>query len=103
MGYGNCTETKGTIPPQECPGIYTKFGGCGFREDHSLNVFTSPDLVHWTFHGDAFVTRPKGIYFRPKVVYNAKVTTHHHTPHKNHTHTHDYYQLSHAVTMCPPG
>jgi hypothetical protein len=22
MGYGNCTETMGTIPPRGCPGIY---------------------------------------------------------------------------------
>jgi len=72
MGYRNCTETKGLIPPVDCPGIYQPFGGCGFRTDHALNVYTSPDLVQWTHVGDGLPMdkRPDGIYFRPKVVYN---------------------------------
>ena len=71
MGYENRTEAAGILPPQDCPGallsslfdaratskgvhisragIYQKFGGCGFREDHALNVYSSPDLVNWTF------------------------------------------------------
>ena len=52
MGYQNCTETKGLIPPRNCPGIYEKFGGCGFREDHAVNLYTSPDLENWTFVAD---------------------------------------------------
>ena len=74
MGYGNCTEKDGWIPPFQCPGIYKPFGACGFRTDHALNVYSSPDLVNWTFAGDALSleSRPTGIYFRPKVVYNER-------------------------------
>jgi len=73
MGYQNCTEKEGWIPPFECPGIYDSFGQCGFRTDHTLNIYSSPDLTHWTFEGDALPVsrRPLGIYFRPKVLYNA--------------------------------
>ena len=75
MGYGNCSETTGIIPPIDCPGIYEKFGkGCGFREDHSVNVYSSPDLLAWTPHGDAlpvFNRTLPGIYFRPKVLFNS--------------------------------
>ena len=41
--------------------------------DHAVNVYTSPDLARWTPAGDALPVgaRPTGIYFRPKVVYNA--------------------------------
>ena len=37
-----------------------------------LNVYTSTDLENWEPAGDAFPIdgRPKGIYFRPKVVFN---------------------------------
>ncbi len=64
MGYQNCTEAAGILPPKDCPGallsglfdagaisqsvhmsragIYQKFGGCGFREDHALNVCLKP-------------------------------------------------------------
>ena len=66
------------IPPLDCPGIYRKFGkGCGFRTDHELNVYMSKDLSSWTYVGDALPvngTRPEGIYFRPKVVYNPKTS-----------------------------
>lgn len=74
MGYRNCTETKGAIPPVDCPGIYRPYGGCGFRVDHAVNLYTSPDLVTWTFVRDVLPlgSRPTGIYFRPKVVYNRK-------------------------------
>lgn len=73
MGYGNCTEKKGWIPPWDCPGIYQRMGiGCGFALDHRLNVYSSADLVSWRFEGDALPqsVRPPGIYFRPKVVFN---------------------------------
>jgi hypothetical protein len=55
-------------------GIYQKFGGCGFREDHAVNVYSSPDLVNWTFRGNALPVsaRPGGIYFRPKVLFNER-------------------------------
>ncbi len=75
MGYGNCTMHKGLIPPRDCPGIYTKFGGCGFQTNHSVNLYTSKNLADWTFVAnilpDSASTRPTGIYFRPKVIFNA--------------------------------
>jgi beta-xylosidase len=76
MGYQNCTESKGLIPPYNCPGIYTPFGGCGFRTDHSVNLYTSTDLMNWTYRGNVFPTasRPVGIYFRPKVIYNRQTS-----------------------------
>lgn len=74
MGYQNCTLERIYMPPQYCVGVYQEFGGCGFRDDHALNVYSSSDLVTWRFEGDAlpFGARPRGIYFRPKVVYDAR-------------------------------
>ena len=71
MGYTNCTLEKGVIPPYNCPGIYLKFGHCGFRTDHAINLYTSPDLENWTFVKNVFPesARPEGIYFRPKVCF----------------------------------
>jgi hypothetical protein len=76
MGYQNCTESKGLIPPVDCPGMYKSFGGCGFRNDHEVNVYSSPDLATWTFERTALPieTRPTGIYFRPKVIFNKKTS-----------------------------
>lgn len=74
MGYQDCTIEHGLIPPQECPGIYKKFGHCGFRTDHALRVYSSPNLKDWTLQNENALfddSRPYGIYFRPKVVYNA--------------------------------
>ena len=48
MGYQDCTIEHGLIPPQECPGIYSSFGHCGFRTDHALRVYSSPNLKDWT-------------------------------------------------------
>eukprot|EP01065_Artemidia_motanka_P047959 TRINITY_DN7614_c2_g1_i1.p1 TRINITY_DN7614_c2_g1~~TRINITY_DN7614_c2_g1_i1.p1 ORF type:complete len:361 (+),score=85.77 TRINITY_DN7614_c2_g1_i1:68-1150(+) len=74
MGYGGCQHKKGILPPVDCPGIYRPFGGCGFQLNHSVNVYTSPDLLTWTFSGDVLPVsdRPEGVYFRPKVVFNGK-------------------------------
>lgn len=74
MGYQNCTEKTGLIPPFNCPGIYKAFGGCGFREDHAVNLYTSVDLKDWKFVANVFPpsSRPNGIYFRPKVLYNSR-------------------------------
>mmetsp|Transcript_5216 Transcript_5216/g.11036 ORF Transcript_5216/g.11036 Transcript_5216/m.11036 type:complete len:376 (+) Transcript_5216:70-1197(+) len=78
MGYTDCKLETGLIPPLDCPGIYRKFGkGCGFRTDHELNVYVSKDLATWSFAGDALPvngTRPEGIYFRPKVIFNPKTS-----------------------------
>ena len=73
MGYQNCTLEHSKMPPQECPGIYKPFGSCGFRDDHAVRVYSSPDLVQWTLLSDnalPFDARPYGIYFRPKVIRN---------------------------------
>ena len=75
MGYQDCTIEHGLLPPQECPGIYKPFGHCGFRNDHALRVYSSPNLRDWTLENENALdttTRPQGIYFRPKVIYNAK-------------------------------
>ena len=45
MGYTNCSQRKGLIPPVDCPGIYEAFSECGLRTDHAMNLYTSPDLV----------------------------------------------------------
>ena len=72
MGYTDCQLETGLIPPRNCPGIYLEFGHCGFRTDHAVNLYSSPDLEQWTFVTDILPVgaRPDGIYFRPKVVYN---------------------------------
>jgi hypothetical protein len=72
MGYQNCSLEKGLLPPRDCPGISRGFGHCGFRDDHAVTIYSSPDLVSWSFEGDAFPpsSRPYGIYFRPKVLFN---------------------------------
>ena len=79
MAYTNCSLETGSLPPKECPGIYRQYkpfpagAGCGFREDHDVAVYSSPDLVSWTYEGSALPVdgpRPRGIYFRPKVIYN---------------------------------
>lgn len=70
MGYGNCSETHGLIPPEDCPGIYKPYGSCGFRIDHQVNVFSSSDLLAWIPEGNVLsaADRPTGIYFRPKIL-----------------------------------
>ncbi|CAF1321904.1 unnamed protein product [Adineta steineri] len=67
-GYGECH------PPLDfgCAGFYL-LGDCGFRENHTIYLYTSPDLHQWTFVRDIFPWnggRPLGIYYRPKVIYN---------------------------------
>ena len=69
VGYGDCR------PPFDfgCAGFYL-LGDCGFRTNHTINLYTSPDLQRWTFVRDIFPWnegRPLGIYYRPKVVYNS--------------------------------
>ena len=75
MGYQDCKLEHSLMPPMDCPGIYHSFGGCGFRADHALRVYSSPDLSAWTLvNQDAYPpeSRTYGIYFRPKVIYNKK-------------------------------
>jgi len=78
LGYQNCTIEHGKIPPQECPGIYRPYGDCGFRVDHSVRLYTSPDLVEWTMISEdifPYDSRPYGIYFRPKVILHRESDT----------------------------
>jgi len=47
---------------------------CGFRQDHNVSIFSSPDLSSgsWRFEALAFevAARPRGILYRPHVVFN---------------------------------
>jgi hypothetical protein len=54
-----------------CKGGFT---GCGFYHNHSVNLFTSTNLVDWTSHGNVLPeeNRVDRILFSPKVLYNAK-------------------------------
>lgn len=68
MGYGSCKN-----PSWGCAGVFG-FGNCGFQLNHTVNLYTSEDLVNWTYQGDVFPAekRPTGIYFRPKVAYDTR-------------------------------
>ena len=75
IAYHNCTIQHSWFPPRWCPGIYEPFGQCGFRTDHMIRLYSSPDLVSWTLVSEnvfPVASRPFGIYFRPKVVFNRK-------------------------------
>ena len=75
IGYRNCTLSWTPFPPQYCKGVWEAMGvGCGFRTDHALSIYSSPDLLHWTYEGDGLPAgaRPPGIYFRPKVVFDPR-------------------------------
>lgn len=68
MSYGDCPVTK-----NGCEGLFFP-PHCGFRNNHSVSLFTSPDLQAWTFVGDALPpsARPDAVYFRPQVQLNAR-------------------------------
>ena len=71
MEYGNVTEGK-TGCSQE------HRDAAGFRADHNVSVWRSPDLVSWELAERATISiadRPLGIYFRPKVLYHAPSKT----------------------------
>ena len=77
LGYRDCPLSRIYMPPQYCPGVFTPSGeGCGFRNDHILHVYSSVDLVLWRYEGDALpiATRPRGIYFRPKVIFDQRTS-----------------------------
>ena len=67
-GYGGCRERPGS---EGCAG---GFHGCGFFNNHTVNLFTSTDLVNWTPHGNVLpeANRVDAILFSPKVLYNAQ-------------------------------
>ena len=39
----------------------------GFTTANSFRVYSSPDLNHWTAHGELLPGRPAGVYYRPYV------------------------------------
>ena len=61
-GYGECVE-------QATGCQSSQVGACGFQLNHTVNLATSTDLVHWTFHGTVYSPsdRPYGILFSPWV------------------------------------
>jgi beta-xylosidase len=68
IGYGECHCEL----DYGCAGLFL-LGDCGFRTNHTINLYTSPDLSRWTFVRDILPWnegRPVGIYYRPKVIYN---------------------------------
>ena len=67
-GYGGCRERSG---PNGCEG---GFEGCGFYNNHSVNLFTSKDLVTWESHGNVLpeANRVDHVLFSPKALYNAR-------------------------------
>jgi hypothetical protein len=76
-GYGGCPERlgpSGATGPTGCAG---GFKGCGFFNNHTVNLFTSTDLVTWTPHGNVLpeANRVDAILFSPKVLFNAKTQT----------------------------
>lgn len=76
--YGDCAEPSG---PSGCASISQ--GACGFQVNHSVSVYTSPDLVSWTPAGGVnesavvFNAAKAGfanpvIMFCPKIIYNRR-------------------------------
>lgn len=65
MSYGNC-QAHGC----------KHTSGCGFQTNHNISLYTSPDLSQgsWNFQAQVLPIddRPSGVYYRPKVVFNAK-------------------------------
>ena len=48
---------------------------CGFRPDHNVSIYTTPDLSSgsWVFRGLAYewTARPAGVLYRPDAIFNA--------------------------------
>lgn len=72
---GPCKETRGW----GCEGMWFE-PHCGFLLNHSISLFTSPDLSpngSWTFVRDILPAgggRPDAVYFRPQVVFNPRTS-----------------------------
>ena len=66
LGYGECNVTK-----SGCDGLWYP-PHCGYRTTHTLSLYTSPDLVTWSYALDALplAARPTAVYYRPSVVRN---------------------------------
>ena len=69
MSYGLCKED----PEGGCADHSAN--ACGFRDDHNVSIYRSPDLSQhsWSYVGSALPKeRPKAIYYRPKVLHNVR-------------------------------
>ena len=69
VSYGMCEEN----PSGGCANHTT--GACGFRDNHSVSIFRSPDLSQgsWSYTGEALPAgRPEAVYYRPKVLFNQR-------------------------------
>ena len=69
MGYGDCDQRHS----HGCDGVYG-IGDCGFRDNHTIGLFTSPDLAAWTRLAVDVLPkgggRPEGVYYRVKVIWS---------------------------------
>ena len=73
--YGLCTEPINN--KTGCVG--GRIGSCGFRQDHNVTLFTSPDLITWTtvgqvFHSSGALPKDSSL-FAPKTVFNPTTST----------------------------
>ena len=68
MQYGLCNITK-----SGCDGLWYP-PHCGYRTNHNVSLYSSPDLVTWNFVLDALPmeSRPLRVYYRPQVVFNPR-------------------------------
>lgn len=68
-GYGECEEPKGLNGCASwCDGC-----GCGFFNNHSVNLYSTRDFAAWEAHGNVLPLgppRPDRVLFSPKVLYN---------------------------------
>jgi hypothetical protein len=44
----------------------------GYTTANRYRVYSSPDLMRWTFAGELLKDQPSGVYYRPYVVFNPK-------------------------------
>jgi hypothetical protein len=101
MSYGLCNVTK-----SGCDGLWFP-PHCGYRTDHNLSLYTSPDLVHWTYALDALPVpaRPAAVYYRPQVVFNAATGLYvlwiNSVPFWNSTADPNYFQATYIVATSP--
>lgn len=51
----------------------TAYGNsAGFGINNRFRIYSSPDLEHWTFEGEALNSPPDGVHYNPSVVYNPR-------------------------------
>ncbi|MEL6557467.1 MAG: family 43 glycosylhydrolase [Bacteroidota bacterium] len=51
----------------------TQYGNTnGFTKANKYVVYSSPDMMNWQLEGNLLENAPKGVYYRPHVIYNEK-------------------------------